>query len=424
MLYIFSQTPHTLNASMYYRILQPMSCMIRHGLAECFVDKGYGNNADDVNMALNHADLSWFGQLTHPSFSKNATISAGAPSYWRHNKTWAVGPVYMMDTDDDLFNVMPTNPAYKTLGFHDGNGNEVPQRGGITAIATRDDGSQFIRKYIDGQDGFSVNENKERLDNFRLNLSVAGIVTTTTPKARKYILREAPNAHVVVHPNCPDLADYPEIELADHPDEVRILWAGGDSHLEDFLSIREPLQRVMEKYPQTKLILWGSDQRWIRKSLPAGRTKYLPWVAYEEYKLRLNFMNHDIALAPLTQTRFNESRSEIKMSESAACWKPAVCLAQNWGPYPDTIIEGETGLLFNTPEEFEQKLSRLVEDAAFRKQLAANAKDWVRTERDPMKHAEALAGKFQEVVDLRRSLKGEPPLDVPQELDVAAVPSI
>ncbi len=59
-------------------------------------------------------------------------------------------------------------------------------------------------------------------------------------------------------------------------------------------------------------------------------------------------------------------------------------LAQNTGPYKE-IIDGETGLLFDTPEEFVEKLEVLVKDPEYRKKLGEAAHDWVREHRDATK---------------------------------------
>jgi glycosyltransferase involved in cell wall biosynthesis len=45
--------------------------------------------------------------------------------------------------------------------------------------------------------------------------------------------------------------------------------------------------------------------------------------------------------------------------------------------YAESIVEGETGLLFASPEEFETKLVTLIQDGELRQRLAHNAYDWV-----------------------------------------------
>ena len=106
-------------------------------------------------------------------------------------------------------------------------------------------------------------------------------------------------------------------------------------------------------------------------------------------------IGHDISLAPLSANVFNNCRSAIKFYEASVLKKPAATLAQNTGPYKEEILDGKTGLLFETPEEFEQKLSRLIEDVAERRMLAANAKDWVSENRDAMKRVPEVVAYWE-----------------------------
>jgi spore maturation protein CgeB len=49
--------------------------------------------------------------------------------------------------------------------------------------------------------------------------------------------------------------------------------------------------------------------------------------------------------------------------------------------YERTIAEGVNGLIYRSPEEFEAMLTRLIEDQAGRRQMAARAYEWLRAER-------------------------------------------
>jgi hypothetical protein len=99
---------------------------------------------------------------------------------------------------------------------------------------------------------------------------------------------------------------------------------------------------------------------------------------------------------------FNRCRSAIKFYESAVLKKPVACLAQNTGAYKAEIQDGETGLLFNDPDEFESQLSLLIEDTVERKRLAANAKDWVAENRDARKLVPGWVAYWQELRETRK----------------------
>ncbi|NJN62195.1 MAG: glycosyltransferase family 1 protein [Coleofasciculaceae cyanobacterium RL_1_1] len=47
------------------------------------------------------------------------------------------------------------------------------------------------------------------------------------------------------------------------------------------------------------------------------------------------------------------------------------------GVYGETIVEGETGLIYRTPTEFEQKFRQLVLDTELRQHLGERSMAWV-----------------------------------------------
>jgi len=117
-------------------------------------------------------------------------------------------------------------------------------------------------------------------------------------------------------------------------------------------------------------------------------------------------IGHDIALAPLQENVFNTCRSAIKWYEASVLKKPAATLAQNSGAYQHEMEDGKTGLLFNDPQEFEDKLGLLIENEKTRRELASNAKDWVSEHRDAMKEVPKLV-QYWEM--LREEKKREQP---------------
>ena len=59
----------------------------------------------------------------------------------------------------------------------------------------------------------------------------------------------------------------------------------------------------------------------------------------------------------------------LTVMEAAACGTPSVAMAV--GGLPESIVDGETGLLADTPEELVEKTRLLVEDAELRERLGA-----------------------------------------------------
>jgi hypothetical protein len=313
-------------------------------------------------------------------------------------------PVTVFDQDDLTEYVSIFNHAYAGLGTRGPNGEELVE--GAKIYATANDGTNEPK--LLWQDGecprclvgqclpgghqtFDLARNKESLGKIYALARACHGATFTTEPLRAHYRDVVGLEHTYVFPNSIYEPDFPRVELAPHPGEVRILWQGGSSHFEDWMMVAGSLRRVFEKYPQAKMIIWGQMFKWLVDEIPPGQMEFLPWVPHASYHLKLATLGHDINLAPLRDTLFNRCKSAIKWYESSAIERPAATIASNVTPYGDEIEHGETGLLFDTPTQFEEQLSELIEDAEKRQRLAQNAKDWVYTHRDARKTVPALA---------------------------------
>jgi len=399
---VYSRVPlQNYTASMYYRLALPLYWMKKLDLPiNMDVDGMFGDRSDQERwMHMMSADIGLyyqqFGFHFHDLIRKSRTWK---PEKDKHG-VLRYPPTFIFDTDDDILSVLPMNDAYKALGYKDHHGNVL------------EDGAKIWVKDSEGNtkllwsDGENINlaENRTNAQGWEKTLQIADLVTCTTPRCKEYVLRAgAKPENVYVFPNCIDLGEYPTVELAEHPNEVRILWQGSIAHREDLYPLRESFGRICKKYPHVKFVFWGADFKWLLDFISEGQGKLLPWVHHYEYVARLSMVNHDISLAPLHPYTFNQSRSAIKFYESAAVCRPAASLCQRTGEYQDVIIEGETGLLFDTPQEFEDKLSTLIENEMYRKTLAANAKDWVRENRDPAVHVPKLYERWMQAWEDRK----------------------
>jgi glycosyltransferase involved in cell wall biosynthesis len=82
-------------------------------------------------------------------------------------------------------------------------------------------------------------------------------------------------------------------------------------------------------------------------------------------------------------------------------------LAQR-GPVFSEIEDGVTGLLFDTPEEFAQKLGRLIEDGDLRARLHDAARKWVLANRTPEKTIPGLFDFYAETRARQKRDLGKP----------------
>ena len=420
MIRIFTKIIPDWNASGYYRQLQPLAIMSRYKLADVTIDRYDSRTPPQaIAEAMAYADICWFYQPMSHIVVTSIEETHKWKSYWRTESEWTTPVSFCTDTDDDLFNISPLNAAFRTLGVRvdDKELQVSADPNNPTTISTKDaKGDPFVL-WKDGTEGFDIARNKATLATYAHTLAASAMVTCSTPRSADYVKKWAGSPNTVVIPNCANFDDYDMVELADKGKEVRMLWQGSSTHLEDLHPLRASITSLLEKHPNLTLYIWGAQ--YIDPLWNPDQIKFLPWADYREYKLRLAMLNHDINIAPLTPTTFNLSRSAIKVYESGALHRPIPTVAQRTGAYADEMINDETALLFDTPEEFEAQVTRLIESRELRDTIAHNCKDWLRANRDPVHWAQVLLTQFTHLRKIKADVLGPPPAE---EIVLESVP--
>ncbi|HEY9298768.1 MAG TPA: glycosyltransferase, partial [Phormidium sp.] len=117
------------------------------------------------------------------------------------------------------------------------------------------------------------------------------------------------------------------------------------------------------------------DQKFF-DALETPHKEFESFCAYERYQEILH--SCDIAILPLNPTRFNSMKSDLKFIE---CAGHGVAVLASPTVYEGSIIEGETGLIYHSVAEFEDKLRKLISDTQWRQNIAQNAYNWVQNNR-------------------------------------------
>jgi hypothetical protein len=174
-------------------------------------------------------------------------------------------------------------------------------------------------------------------------------------------------------------------------------WAGTITHQQDVELIREPLQRILAAYPQTRLVIGGDPQVYaLFADIPEAQRIFYPFVSAAEYPRLL--AEFDILLAPLRLNAFNQAKSDLKLLEAGIRRIPWV--ASPTAPYR---AWANGGLLASTTADWERALAQLVENATVRTQLGAQGHEQALT-----REAQVLAPRWAEVfADLAQNVAGE-----------------
>ena len=187
---------------------------------------------------------------------------------------------------------------------------------------------------------------------------------------------------------------------------IRILWAGGNSHKIDLEYIKPVLKRVTDKYKNVKFVYMGfggwsdpdspfveyNHQEHVLKGIPREQLHMEYGSDWQNYPYKLSQTQCDIAIAPLFENKFAKCKTPIKAMEYGAIHLP--CVASRF-MYKDVIIDGKTGYLADTQEEFYEKLCKLIEDEKLRKEMGEAAYQHVTNKFNISKHI----GKWKQVFE-------------------------
>jgi glycosyltransferase involved in cell wall biosynthesis len=196
-----------------------------------------------------------------------------------------------------------------------------------------------------------------------------------------------------VFPN--QIAILPPEKAGKKRDGLVIGWGGSHGHLEDMAEIAPVLVRWIWENKGVHLHLMCSEPIWeLFKEVPSEKKKWVKPGAIEDFYAFLKTI--DIGLAPLRDTAFNRSRSDVKFLEYAV--SGVVAVVQDAIPYREVIRDGETGFLYRRPEELTSILDSLNADRERMERVAKNARAYVHEERLQKNHGSDRSGFYRRLL--------------------------
>lgn len=230
--------------------------------------------------------------------------------------------------------------------------------------------SEYFRKRPEFASDFTVLSTRTRQ-----MIETADLVSVTTPALAESL--QGVGKQVQVIPNSIATAMIGRFATPPAPRDdkgkIRICYLSGTAtHSEDFYLCRAALARVLKRHPQAELHIVGKTE--VNETTPADAD--LNFVRHDlmSYEAMHGFLaGMDINLAPLTETYFNDCKSELKIFEAALHKVPS--LASPTRSYAEAINDGHNGLLVVTPKDWEKALDKLIDDAALRSRLGQAAFD-------------------------------------------------
>ena len=168
--------------------------------------------------------------------------------------------------------------------------------------------------------------------------------------------------------------------------------------------VAEPLMDWIISKDRVHLYLMCSDPIWsLFERLPKVRKQRFKTGSLNEYYAFLKQI--DIGLAPLKNTGFNRSRSDVKFLEYAVFG--VVPVAQAAVPYVSTVKPGETGFLFEDTAGMLNILDMLADDVACISQVARAAREYVIKERLQQAHSQERTAFYRTQLRMLNNGNGE-----------------
>ena len=247
-------------------------------------------------------------------------------------------------------------------------------------------------------DPFTVDKNhpqydyhKEHEEMSRVQIEQADHIIVSTEPLKKVVQKY--NKKVTVIPNAIDISIWDSLTSDVRTDgRIRLGWIGSASHLADRKVVQKAIAIIQKKYDNVDFYHAGmciTDQENKREFSFKG-TK-----GYEEYPQFLNDLDLDIAIAPIKDTAFNRSKSNIKWLEHGMLGTPMVL--SDVRPYSDSVEHGVTGFLAKTQKDWVEYLSKLIESKTLRKVIGNNANTVIRDNWDIKQQLPKYEELFEEL---------------------------
>ena len=229
---------------------------------------------------------------------------------------------------------------------------------------------------------------KHRAKKFNRMIEISKHVIVENSYLADYVKEHFPDKPVTII-NAPISLERYAPRLNRESDEIIIGWVGSLTTAPLLRLIEQPLAKICKKYQNVKIVLIGAPG--FQANFPA-MTK--PWNEKTEVSELQNF---DIGLMPLDDSGFNKGRFGYKLAQYMAVGIPYV--RSNMGVHKNIDIELDKYCLAGSEKEWEEKLSRLIENKKLRERLGKRARKLAEERYDLRKYAKVMGDILKNLVE-------------------------
>lgn len=339
----------------FYRIMLPYEVLRRRG--------------HDVHVT---GDLFWNRYTYEPRIPADVIVvqrpgNAGSSGLFEIRKRW--GTPIVAEIDDLLWAIPRSNPAWWV--WH------TRKRNNFRIEDVKDNDGRVLGQVARADKGYS-NKQTESIYALRQFMSQADAITVSTEPLAEECRRLWPKVPVYLLPNCTASGDWPVIDRQkawQETGQVTLGWGGSHTHKADLSLITGLPGQVMAGHPEARLYLFGGyreARNTLAKGIEDSRIEEAGW-RQEPWKTMPGLVAPiDIGLAPVEDTRFNHSKSDLKALEYGLACTPTI--ASDTVTYRTFIRHGENGFLCKTPADWMRAMEILVTDHARRIEMGKRAR--------------------------------------------------
>jgi hypothetical protein len=273
------------------------------------------------------------------------------------------------------YDVIVTDRAYddyRHLGFLAGLRHVNPES---RMIVDFDDDFTSVPHWNQSYNAYQPGQLSRKIGEGHLKLAEMATVTTKRLadkfRAKVHAVRVAPN-----HIDPKEFANHPVNPERTNDPHLRVLYGGAAGHFGDLDEVRAGVEAALRKqHTPFRLICLGSAPFWmheLHREQP-GKMVLLPWVKdFIAYPVVVAWGGFEVAMAPLAQHAFNESKSNIKWLEATLQGMTFLC--SDVGPYAD-LPDDVAVKVSNTPLQWSEALRAVLADPDLRAQKVARARE-------------------------------------------------
>lgn len=147
-------------------------------------------------------------------------------------------------------------------------------------------------------------------------------------------------------------------------------FSGSAGHDKDFETVKKPLAKIMEKYPNVRLLLAGTLK--VPDDLKRYENRIVRRVFANRQKHFKNIHDTDLNIVPLEDNDFCAAKSELKFFEAGILEVPTIAFCND--TFRKATDDGDCGLLAASEDQWFEKMEIFIKNKNFRSEIGRKAR--------------------------------------------------